>query len=267
MKFERWQTPNTKHYSLIDFGEGEKLERFGEIILIRPEPLAKNRRKLALETWHSKAHARFDQTGSTTGKWISLRKHPDQWDLQCALPHGSIKFRLKLTKFKHVGIFPEQASNWEFIQNECKKHENPRVLNLFAYTGGASLAAKAAGADVTHVDSIKQVLSWSNENQEISNLDGIRWVLEDALKFAHRESKRGRKYHGIIMDPPAWGRGPKGEQWKLEQKLDELLKAAASILDPNGFAVVNTYSGLPLDTLKAKTGRHFDGFTHESKKL
>jgi len=267
VKFERWHTPNTKHYSLIDFGEGEKLERFGEIVLIRPEPLAKNRRKLAFETWQSKAHARFDQTGSTTGKWISLRKHPDQWDLQCELPFGTIKFRLKLTKFKHVGIFPEQASNWEFIQKECQKHENPKVLNLFAYTGGASLAAKAAGADVTHVDSIKQVISWSRENQEISGLDGIRWTVEDALKFAHRESKREKTYQGIIMDPPAWGRGPKGERWKLEQKLDELLQAASSILDPKGFAVINTYNGLPLDTLKTKTNTHFKLQQCLSKKL
>ena len=267
VKFEKWHTPNSKAYSLIDFGNGEKLERFGEVVLIRPEPLARNRPLRDLDWWLQQAHARFNQTSATSGTWESLKEHPNSWAVRYPLSEGAFAFQLKLTKFKHVGLFPEQASNWNFIQTSCKKLQTPKVLNLFAYTGGASLAAKAAGADVIHVDSIRQVIDWSNENQQLSELQGIRWVVEDALKFIHRESKRGRKYHGIIMDPPAWGRGPKGEKWKLEPKLDDLLAAAGDILLPDGFAVINTYSGLALDTLKEKCAVHFPNHHRESKKL
>ena len=156
----------------------------------------------------------------------------------------SIKFNLSLTSFKHVGIFPEQALNWDFIFNTIKKLEveQPRVLNLFAYTGGASLAAKAAGADVTHVDSIKQVINWSRENMESSNLKDIRWVVEDALKFVKREVKRGKKYHGIVLDPPAYGIGANGERWKLEDSINEILADISNLLEEKHFLVLNVYS-------------------------
>ena len=151
---------------------------------------------------------------------------------------------MSLTSFKHVGIFPEQALNWDFIFNTVKKLEveQPRILNLFAYTGGASLAAKAAGGDVTHVDSIKQVINWSRENMESSNLKDIRWVVEDALKFVKREVKRGKKYNGIILDPPAYGIGTNGERWKLEDSINEILADISNLLDEKHFLVLNVYS-------------------------
>jgi 23S rRNA (cytosine1962-C5)-methyltransferase len=153
--------------------------------------------------------------------------------------------RLALTSFKHVGIFPEQADNWDFIAkklSENKQSEKPKVLNLFAYTGGASVAACQAGADVTHVDSVKQVVTWSRENMEESGLDGIRWVIEDAFKFVQRDVRRGKKYDGIILDPPAYGRGPDGEKWVLEKQINELLSMCSEILTPTGFFVINLYS-------------------------
>jgi 23S rRNA (cytosine1962-C5)-methyltransferase len=162
--------------------------------------------------------------------------------------HGEgfdLLFNLSLTSFKHVGIFPEQAANWDYIYNHLKlvKGETPRFLNLFAYTGGASIAAKAAGADVTHVDSVKQVISWSRENMESSKLENIRWVVEDALKYVKREVKRGKTYHGIILDPPAYGIGANGERWQLEDNINEMLQDVAQILDPKQhFLILNVYS-------------------------
>jgi len=152
---------------------------------------------------------------------------------------------LGMTSFKHVGLFPEQAANWNFIFDRVRSLNllSPKVLNLFAYTGGASLAACAAGAEVTHVDSVKQVISWSRENMEASGLDHIRWIVEDALKFVNREVKRGKRYSGIILDPPAYGRGPEGEKWILEEGISPLIKACRSLLDPeNGFLILNLYS-------------------------
>ena len=157
----------------------------------------------------------------------------------------NLKFRLALTAFKHVGIFPEQACNWDYIFNVVKaiKAKPPRVLNLFAYTGGASLAAKAAGADVVHLDSVKQVVTWANENMELSNLDGIRWVVEDAMTFVKREMKRGKKYNGIILDPPAYGHGTEGEKWKMEEMINEMMKNVLNLLDEQEhFLILNTYS-------------------------
>ncbi|OFX23260.1 MAG: oxidoreductase, partial [Bacteroidetes bacterium GWA2_31_9b] len=157
-----------------------------------------------------------------------------------------IKMRLGLTSFKHVGVFPEQADNWNYIFdciNGLKTTEQPKVLNLFAYTGGASLVAKAARADVVHVDSIKQVINWSSENMIASNLSDIRWVIEDAVKFVNREVKRGKMYNGIILDPPSYGHGPNGERWILEDKLNELLKQCKLLLTPkNNFFILNLYS-------------------------
>jgi 23S rRNA (cytosine1962-C5)-methyltransferase len=164
--------------------------------------------------------------------------------------------RLGLTSFKHVGIFPEQAANWNFIYDRIEEQKAagtaPKVLNLFAYTGGATLAARAAGADVTHVDSVKQVVTWSRENMESSGLEGVRWIVEDALKFVRREVRRGNKYDGIILDPPAYGRGANGEKWVLEENICEMLECCAALLSDKGFLVLNLYS-MGLSALLART--------------
>ena len=157
-------------------------------------------------------------------------------------------FELEMTQFKHIGLFPEQADNWEFIAEKLK--EGDKFLNLFAYTGGASLAARFVGADVIHCDAIRQVVNWTRKNMEASGLSGIRWVVEDALKFARREAKRGKMYHGIVLDPPTWGLGPKGEKWKLEDQLLDLIEVVARLVAPGGFVVMNTYSGIPPSSLE-----------------
>lgn len=237
--------PAGPHYELLDCGNSEKLERFGEYITIRPEPQAIWDKTLPEHEWKKLAHVKFEGTGSRTGKWTKLKPIPDNWNLHYKNGDLNISFSLALTGFKHVGIFPEQAVNWEFIYKSLKacKAEQPKFLNLFAYTGGASLAAKAAGADATHVDSIKQVVSWARRNMELSKLDNIRWVVEDAVKFARREVKRGNKYNGIILDPPAFGHGPDGESWVLEKQLNDLLKDVLMLLDPKEhFLIINTYS-------------------------
>ena len=239
-------------YELLDCGNFEKLERFGKYITIRPEPQAVWNKQWTAQEWEKRAHLKFTATSSSSGKWQHLKDAPEQWRIGYDLPDKksptSINFRLGLTSFKHVGIFPEQASNWDFIYKHVQSMMNngissPKVLNLFAYTGGASLAAKAAGADVTHVDSIKQVVSWANENSQLSKLSDIRWVVEDALKFVKRELKRGNKYHGIILDPPAFGHGPNGEKWKLEEQLNEMVTHVLELLhDDQHFLILNAYS-------------------------
>lgn len=237
---------NWKDYELIDCGDFEKLERFGELILIRPEPQAVWSKVLPEAEWQKKHHIKFKGRSATSGEWVKKNNNiPDRWFIIYKNKEAEIKFRLALTSFKHVGIFPEQAVNWDYISSTIKKFKTPepRILNLFAYTGGASLIAKAAGADTTHVDSIKQVVSWANENQESSNLKDIRWVVEDALKFVQRELKRGKTYNGIILDPPAYGHGPKGEKWKLEDQIKEMMRDVVQLLDPKEhFLILNTYS-------------------------
>ena len=235
---ESWQD-----YELIDSGEGAKLERFGNYILIRPEPQAVWGKSMSEDEWKRAAHAEFRQEGSHSGNWIRYREMPDQWYISYPGSGFRLTFRLGLTAFKHVGIFPEQAVNWDYIYQVSTGIANCRVLNLFAYTGGASLAARAGGADVTHCDSIKNVLNWANHNMQSSKLDNIRWLLEDAFKFVKREARRGNQYNGIILDPPAYGHGPKGEKWKLEDMINELTEAVSSILDQKQyFLVFNSYS-------------------------
>lgn len=235
-----------KDYELIDCGDFEKLERFGNIILIRPEPQAVWTKQLPESEWQKQHHIRFKGRSATSGEWIKKSPNiPDRWHVSYSNEEISIKIRLALTSFKHVGVFPEQAVNWDYISSTVKKFDNPspKVLNLFAYTGGASLAARAAGADTTHVDSIKQVVTWANENQELSGLKDIRWVVEDALKFVKRELKRGKKYNGIILDPPAYGHGPNGEKWKLEDHIQEMMQDVVKLLDDEEhFLILNTYS-------------------------
>ena len=245
-----------KDYELIDSGDGEKLERFGEYRIIRPEPKALWTEALSAAEWNRLAHTRF-RPGAGFGKagkedsgtWERLRRSEDQWYIRYpGSPDGpEFTLRLGLTSFKHVGVFPEQAPNWEYIYSSTRalaaSGRKPKVLNLFAYTGAASLAAKAAGADVTHLDSVRQVVTWARGNMEKSGLDGIRWIVEDAMKFAKREERRGNVYDGIIMDPPAYGHGPDGEKWKLDECLFEMMKSINSILAPkDSFLVLNLYS-------------------------
>lgn len=248
-------------YELIDSGGFEKLERFGRWITARPEPQAIWRKSLPDAEWERLAAAIFrrDARSEERGEWLRKPAMPDQWCIGYEYRDMSLRMRLGLTAFKHVGVFPEQAENWNFIYDRCreireKRGGSPvRVLNLFAYTGGATLAGAAAGAEVTHVDSVKQVVGWARENMEISGLSGARWIVDDALKFVRREVKRGKVYDGIILDPPAYGRGPDGEKWVLEQNIGELLECCAALLAPaNSFLVFNLYS-MGMSALLAKT--------------
>jgi len=238
-------------YELIDSGDYEKLERFGKYRLRRPEPQAVWRKALPESDWEKQTDARFRKEkgksandGNEKGEWILSPSMPQQWFISYSYGTMRLRFRLGLTTFKHVGIFPEQAVNWDYIFDTVRKFPTPPVvLNLFAYTGGASLSAKAAGADVVHVDSVRQVLNWSHENMEASGLDNIRWVCEDALKFVKREVKRGKCYQGIVLDPPAYGRGPEGEKWILEDNIAELMEACSKIVDKTHFfCMLNLYS-------------------------
>ena len=242
-----------KDYELIDSGDFSKLERWGPYVTIRPEPKALWPKALSDAEWRRVAHtefkpgAGFGKAGKEdSGTWTMLHKMQEQWTI--AYPAVGFNLRLGLTSFKHVGVFPEQAPNWDFIAQSVgeiarKQAQPPKVLNLFAYTGAASLAARKAGAEVTHLDAVRQVVTWARGNMELSGLDGIRWIIEDALKFAKREARRGNKYQGIILDPPAYGHGPDGERWKLDECLYELLQACAAILaTENSFLVLNLYS-------------------------
>jgi len=242
---------NWTDYQLIDSGGYEKLERFGRYRLRRPEPQAIWRKALPETEWENQTDAWFRKEkeksgadGNEKGEWILRSIMPQQWFITYSYRTMKLRFRLGLTAFKHVGIFPEQAANWNYIFDTVREFSAPpSVLNLFAYTGGASLAAKAGGADVVHVDSVKQVLNWSRENMEASRLDNIRWVCEDALKFVKREAKRGKRYQGILLDPPAYGRGPEGEKWILEDHIAELMDSCSKIVDETGFfCILNLYS-------------------------
>jgi len=264
-------------YELLDAGDFEKLERFGKYITIRPEPQAVWSKTLPDSEWKKFAHVRFEQRSSNSGQWEKLKQMPDQWTINYRLPgNESITLRLGLTAFKHVGVFPEQAVNWEYIFSSVRemRTDKPRFLNLFAYTGGASLAARAAGAEVTHVDSVKQVVTWANENQKLSQLDNIRWLVDDALKFVRREMRRGNRYNGIILDPPAYGHGPDGEKWKLEENINEMVQGVTQLLDEQKhFLILNAYSlgfsALILENLfpgrRIETGELFLQATHGAK--
>lgn len=234
-------------YSLIDTGGYEKLERFGRYVLSRPEPQAIWAKSLPDDEWRRMADARFerDRGSDERGRWITREGMADRWHIGYSYGDMNIRLRLALTSFKHVGVFPEQSANWRYICDEVSARVSnvaPSVLNLFAYTGGASLAACAAGAKVTHVDSVRQVVTWARENMEASGLDGIRWIVEDARKFVRKEVRRGHLYDGIILDPPAYGRGAEGEKWVLEQDLYPLMSECRQLLSPDGFLILNLYS-------------------------
>ena len=235
------RSPNKwTEYQLIDHGREKKLERFGSVVTIRPEPNAIGSAHMKMDEWLEMAHAEFIQETPNSGRWDLLKDIPDNWNISYQLDENELIFNLRLTKFKHLGVFPEQAVNWEKIYNKTK--EGGRFLNLFAYTGGASLAAKCSGSEVFHVESVKQVISWAKENMYSSGLSDIRWVLEDALKFTERELKRKNTYDMIVLDPPAFGRGPKGEVWKLGKSLDHILKNCSQLLKVNGSLILNVYS-------------------------
>ena len=191
-----------KDYELVDGGNGRKLERWGTTYTIRPDRNAYFPMQLKEEEWNAKVDFEFIEDTPASGKWIKRKSDAEpEWEIK----YGKAIFNIKLTKFKHVGLFPEQQTNWEFIQNKVQKDQ--RLLNLFGYTGAASVIAKLNHAEVYHCDSVKNVLTWGKENMEASGVEGIKWVLEDALKFAQREAKRGNKYRAVIMDPPAFGIG------------------------------------------------------------
>ncbi len=226
-------------YELLDSGENMKLERFGDVVVARPETQALWKKQRP-ELWNS-AHAVF-AFRDKKGGWDVKKPVPESWELAW---HDT-RFTAALTGFKHTGVFPEQAPNWQWSAEQIKKIGTPKVLNLFGYTGIASVVAAQAGAHVTHVDASKQSLDWAHDNARRSGVgeDKIRWLLDDALAFAKREARRGAKYDGIILDPPAFGRGAKGEVWKIEEALPELLETLREIFrdKPGSFFLVNGYA-------------------------
>lgn len=229
-------------YELLDSGEHMKLERFGEIVLARPETQA-IWEKQKPELW-DEAAASFSFGEGGKGAWQKKPGMPEEWQIVWR----DARFILKPTNFKHIGVFPEQAQQWEWIREQINnnKQETVKVLNLFGYTGAASVVAAQAGATVTHVDASKQSLAWAKENAQASRLadDAIRWILDDALQFTKREARREATYDGVILDPPAFGRGPKGEVWHIEEQLPELMRALRDILSnkPGTFFVLNGYA-------------------------
>ncbi|MEQ8907799.1 MAG: class I SAM-dependent methyltransferase [Vicingaceae bacterium] len=230
-------------YELIDCGNQRKLERFGTNILNRPEIEAKWTPKLPQVEWE-KADWYFYEKKGKKGEWRANGSPQKSWNINYQVEAVSLQFKLELTAFKHIGLFPEQAANWHYIQENLRKIKgDKKVLNLFAYTGAASLVCAASGAKVTNIDSVKQVLNWGRENAKINQIDNIRWILEDARKYVKKAVRRGEKYHGIILDPPAFGYGAKKERWKLEEDLLPLLQDLATIMyEQSSFLILNTYS-------------------------
>ncbi len=235
-----WIADNWRDYEVLDTSSGEKLERWGEYILVRPDPQVIWGTPHMHPAWKKK-NAHYHRSSKGGGEWefISL---PDEWEIG----YRNLTFRLKPFSFKHTGLFPEQAVNWDWFSGIIRSAGRPvKVLNLFAYTGGATLAAAAAGAQVTHVDASKGMVAWAKENAVASGLEKapIRWLVDDCVKFVEREIRRGNKYDGIIMDPPSYGRGPKGEIWKIEDSIWPFLELTAQILSENAlFFLINSYT-------------------------
>lgn len=238
-----WCVEELGDYELLDCSDGQRLERWGDYILIRPDPQVVWKGVRRHPAW-KKADAVYSRSRSGGGAW-SENRLPESWD--CCI--GGLDFHVKPMGFKHTGVFPEQASNWKWIEGLCRKRKElggePKVLNLFAYTGGASLAAAKGGAAVCHVDAAKNMVAMAKENFRLSSLSDApcRFLVDDALKFVQREQRRGNRYDGIIMDPPSYGRGPKGEMWHLEDSIHDLIRETASILSDNPlFYLVNSYT-------------------------
>ncbi len=238
------EASNWKDYELLDSGDGLKLERFGNYVFARPESQAMWSRALPQKDWDT-AHAVFHPTAEESGgHWIEKKKLPEKWEMTYPLSNiGELKFEVMTTPGRHLGVFPEVASHWDFMADSIRKATRPvKVLNLFGYTGLASLAAAAAGAQVTHVDASKKSVNWARENQSLSGLNDkpIRWIVEDAIKYMQREEKRGVKYDGIILDPPKFGRGPKGEVWEVYKSLPNLFEICRACLSDNPIFVIAT---------------------------
>ena len=238
------KTTKQKDYELLDSGEGEKLERYGDYIMSRPDPEALWKKTLGTNSWEE-ANLLFIRNG-TKAKWIIKNGVPNNWNIV----HGDLNFLIKPTSFKHIGIFPEQLPNWQWMvklieDNKSKRSEPIKVINLFAYTGGATLACAKAGAEVCHVDGSKAAVDWARINAELSGLEElpIRWMIEDVTLFLKREIKRGRKYDAIVMDPPSFGHGPKDEIWKIEEGFLNLMELCKQILsDDPLFVLINGYT-------------------------
>lgn len=233
--------PTSTCYELLDFGRGRKLERFGEILLDRPSPAAEQAVVQSPALWNA-AHARFDRSRGT-GNWTQRRPLPAQWPIRVPVGSRSIQLQLKPTPFGHVGFFPEQTGNWAWLhENIAAPPSTVRVLNLFGYTGGATLTCAAAGAEVVHVDAAKNVVHWARHNAELSSLAQapVRWIADDARRFVQRELRRGREYHGVILDPPTYGHGTQGESWKLERDLPPLLRDCLTLAAGARFFVLLT---------------------------
>lgn len=242
-------TTKWKDYELLDASSGERLERWGDMILVRPDPQIIWNTPKTNKNWKN-PNATYHRSSSGGGKWEVRNVPKNVWNIS----YENLKFNVKMMNFKHTGVFPEQAVNWDlFKEIISRRTQKTSVLNLFAYTGGATLACAEAGAEICHVDAAKGMVAWARENAKLSNLDSkpIRWIVDDCEKFVLREIKRGHKYDGIIMDPPSYGRGPKGEIWKLEDNLYDFVTLCEQLLSENPeFFVINSYStGLSAGTM------------------
>lgn len=235
-----WTADNWKEYEVIDTSSGEKLERWGKYILVRPDPQVIWDTPKTDRRWKNR-NAHYHRSKKGGGEW-EFFDLPQQWEIH----YRDLTFRLKPFSFKHTGLFPEQAVNWDWFSEKIRRAKRPvKVLNLFAYTGGATLAAAAAGASVTHVDASKGMVTWAKENAVASGLAEapVRWLVDDCVKFVEREIRRGNHYDGIIMDPPSYGRGPKGEVWKIEEKIYPLVCLCEKLLsDDPLFFLINSYT-------------------------
>jgi 23S rRNA (cytosine1962-C5)-methyltransferase len=235
-----WIAESWKEYEVLDTSQGEKLERWGKYILIRPDPQILWNTEKKQPGW-KKPNGHYHRSSKGGGEW-KFSHLPDEWTIH----YKDLQFHLKPFKFKHTGLFPEQAVNWEWIEQKIRQSRRPlRVLNLFAYTGGATLAAAKAGAAVTHVDASKGMVGWARENAASSGLSGapIRWLVDDCVKFVEREIRRGSRYDGIILDPPSYGRGPRGEVWKIEESIYPFISLTAQVLSKTPvFYLINSYT-------------------------
>ena len=258
-----WIAQNWEDYVLLDASDGERLEKWGKYTLIRPDPqvIWKNRR---VSPWWKRADARYRRSSSGGGGWEGNRL-PEDWEIR----YRNLRFRIRPMGFKHTGLFPEQATNWDWFSERIRGAGRPiRVLNLFAYTGGATVAAAAAGASVCHVDAAKGMVAAARENAALSGLSGapIRYIVDDCRKFIERELRRGNRYDGIIMDPPSYGRGPTGEVWHLEESIDGFVALAAGLLSEKPlFFLLNSYTtGLSASAMKYITDIHIARPRHGS---
>lgn len=238
--FYMWIADHWKDYEVIDTSCGEKLERWGRYILLRPDPQVIWKTEKNVPEWN-RLNGHYHRSSKGGGEW-EFFKLPEEWTIS----YRELNFRLKPFSFKHTGLFPEQAVNWDWCSERIKEAGRPvKVLNLFAYTGGATLAAASAGASVTHVDASKGMVTWAKENAAASHLEDapVRWLVDDCVKFVEREIRRGNKYDGIIMDPPSYGRGPKGEIWKIEESIYPFVELAAQLLSDDAlFFLINSYT-------------------------